>query len=115
MVRDVAAAEGIGAGVSATGALERAIAESVARRMLEKMSAEEVAAAQASGFGVYMLASTVVGSVSATLGVSLGFGFYTLMAKAISIAIGPVGITAVAGRRTQARARSASVVSSPTR
>lgn len=47
--------------------------------------------AQASGFGVYLLASSTVGAISGLVGVSLPFAFYTAMSSVINIAIGPVG------------------------
>ena len=47
--------------------------------------------AQASGFGVYLLASSTVGAISGLVGVSLPFAFYTTMSSVINIAIGPVG------------------------
>jgi len=50
--------------------------------------------ANASGFGVYMMASTVVGAVSNALGLGLGFGFYIAMSKTISLLI-PGGFAAV--------------------
>jgi hypothetical protein len=49
--------------------------------------------AQASGFGVYLMASSVVGSISSALGVTLPFVFYTSMSKGISLMIGPPGWT----------------------
>ena len=48
-------------------------------------------AAQMSGFGVYLLASTSLGAVTATLGVTLPFAVYTTMSSAIAVIIGPVG------------------------
>ena len=48
-------------------------------------------AAQLSGFGVYMLASAVVGAVTGILGITLSFGFYTAMSSVISVVIGPMG------------------------
>lgn len=51
-----------------------------------------IGAAQLSGFGVYLLASSTVGALSSALGVALPFAFYTGMSKVISIAIGPVGL-----------------------
>ncbi|MFV1449141.1 hypothetical protein VBZ51_08335 [Maribacter sp. HS] len=50
-----------------------------------------IGAAQLSGFGVYLLASSTVGTLSSVVGVTLPFAFYTGMSKVISIAIGPVG------------------------
>lgn len=48
-------------------------------------------AAQLSGFGVYLLASTSLGAVTATLGVTLPFAVYTTMSSTIAVLIGPVG------------------------
>lgn len=48
-------------------------------------------AAQISGFGVYLLASTSLGAITAALGVTLPFVLYTTMSSAIAIIIGPVG------------------------
>ncbi|MBT8440444.1 MAG: hypothetical protein KJO91_12000 [Gammaproteobacteria bacterium] len=47
--------------------------------------------AQASGFGIYLMASTVVGAATSAIGITLPFAFYTGMSQAISVAIGPVG------------------------
>ncbi|MBD0824423.1 glycoside hydrolase family 18 protein [Aestuariibaculum marinum] len=51
-----------------------------------------IGAAQLSGFGVYMLASSTVASVASLVGVTLPFAFYTTMSSVISFAIGPVGV-----------------------
>lgn len=48
-------------------------------------------AAQLSGFGVYTMASTLLGGITSMVGVTLPFAFYTTMSSAISVAIGPVG------------------------
>lgn len=48
-------------------------------------------AAQLSGFGVYLLASTSLGVVTAALGITLPFVVYTTMSSAIAVIIGPVG------------------------
>lgn len=50
-----------------------------------------IGAAQLSGFGVYMLASSTVAAISGLVGVTLPFAFYTTMSSVISFAIGPVG------------------------
>ena len=55
------------------------------------MAATGIVAAQASGFAVYMAASTVVGAASHALSIALPFAFYTSMSHAIALAIGPVG------------------------
>lgn len=48
-------------------------------------------AAQASGFGVYLLASTTLGALTSAIGITLPFAVYTTLSSAISVAIGPVG------------------------
>ena len=48
-------------------------------------------AAQLSGFGIYMLASSTVGAITSLLGITLPFALYTGMSSAISFVIGPVG------------------------
>ena len=48
-------------------------------------------AAQLSGFGVYLLASSTVGAITSVLGITLPFAFYTGMSSVISFVIGPVG------------------------
>lgn len=48
-------------------------------------------AAQLSGFGVYLLASSTVGAITSVLGITLPFAFYTGMSSLISFVIGPVG------------------------
>jgi hypothetical protein len=47
--------------------------------------------AQASGFGVYILASSTVGAITSVLGITLPFAFYTGLSSVISFAIGPIG------------------------
>ena len=54
-------------------------------------------AAQLSGFGVYLVASTALGAISSTLGLGLGFGAFVGLSKAISIIIGPVGWAVLIG------------------
>jgi uncharacterized protein YaaW (UPF0174 family) len=99
--------------------IEKSIFEKTVKNMAENMSQEEkdefirklnefaeqhgkkstglvsagatITIAQASGFGVYLLASSVVGSLSSAAGVALSFGAYTGMSEAISFAIGPAG------------------------
>lgn len=51
-----------------------------------------IGAAQASGFGVYVLASSTVGAIASVVGITLPFAFYTGLSTAISYAIGPLGI-----------------------
>lgn len=50
-------------------------------------------AAQLSGFGVYMLGSTMLGAINAALGLGLGFGAFAGLSQAIAVVIGPVGWT----------------------
>ncbi len=54
-----------------------------------------LAAAQMSGFGVYLLGSTLLGALNYALGLGLGFGAFTGLSSAISIAIGPLGWAAL--------------------
>jgi hypothetical protein len=53
-----------------------------------------LAAAQASGFGVYLGATTALGFVSHAVGVTLPFAAYTGMTSTISFLIGPAGFLA---------------------
>lgn len=46
---------------------------------------------RASGFGIYLAASTVLGAVTHALGITLPFVIYTSMSRAIALALGPVG------------------------
>jgi uncharacterized protein YaaW (UPF0174 family) len=48
-------------------------------------------AAQLSGFGIYLLASTSLGAITTALGIALPFVVYTTMSSTIAIIIGPVG------------------------
>ena len=48
-------------------------------------------AAKLSGFGVYLLASTSLGALTATLGLTLPFAVYTTMSSAIAVILGPAG------------------------
>lgn len=47
--------------------------------------------AQLSGFGIYLLASTTLGTLTGILGVTLPFVAYTTMSSTIAVIIGPVG------------------------
>lgn len=47
--------------------------------------------AQASGFGVYLLASSTIGAISSAVGITLPFALYTTMSSVLSIITGPVG------------------------
>jgi uncharacterized protein YaaW (UPF0174 family) len=48
-------------------------------------------AAKMSGFGVYLLASTVLGSLTKALGLTLPFAVYMGMSQAIALVLGPIG------------------------
>ena len=48
-------------------------------------------AAQVSGFGVYLLATSTLSTLSGIIGISLPFAAYTGLSSAISVIIGPVG------------------------
>ena len=48
-------------------------------------------AAQLSGFGVYMLATTSLGAITGAMGITLPFAAYTTMTTAMGVIIGPVG------------------------
>ncbi len=48
-------------------------------------------AAQLSGFGIFLAASTSVGALTGLLGITLPFAFYTGMSSVIATVIGPVG------------------------
>jgi uncharacterized protein YaaW (UPF0174 family) len=50
-----------------------------------------LSAAQLSGFGIYLGASTLVGALTSAIGVTLPFAFYTGMSSIIAVLIGPVG------------------------
>jgi uncharacterized protein YaaW (UPF0174 family) len=56
-----------------------------------------LSAAQASGFGIYMGATTALGLASHAVGVTLPFAVYTGMTSTIAFLIGPVGFLATAG------------------
>ena len=56
-----------------------------------------MAAAKASGFGVYLMASTVLGGLTSTLGITLPFAVYMGMSQAIALVIGPVAWLALVG------------------
>lgn len=47
--------------------------------------------ANASGFGLYLMSSTLVGGLTSILGITLPFTFYTGMSSALSFVTGPVG------------------------
>ncbi|MHB8391251.1 MAG: hypothetical protein ACYDBH_16980 [Acidobacteriaceae bacterium] len=50
-----------------------------------------LSAAQMSGFGVYLLGSTLLGAINGALGLGLGFGAFAGLSSLISTVIGPVG------------------------
>lgn len=54
-------------------------------------------AARASGFGVYLMASTVLGGLTGALGITLPFAAYLGMSQVIALALGPVGWLALFG------------------
>jgi uncharacterized protein YaaW (UPF0174 family) len=54
-----------------------------------------LAAAQLSGFGVYVLGSTLLGGLNSALGLGLGFSAFTGLSSAISVLIGPIGWAAL--------------------
>ncbi|MCU0565788.1 MAG: hypothetical protein MUF49_04255 [Oculatellaceae cyanobacterium Prado106] len=54
-------------------------------------------AAKMSGFGVYLLASTVLGGLTNALGITLPFAIYMGMSQTIALILGPVGWVALAG------------------
>ena len=47
--------------------------------------------AKLSGFGIYLLASTTLGSLSGMIGITLPFVVYTTMSRTIALVLGPVG------------------------
>jgi uncharacterized protein YaaW (UPF0174 family) len=54
-------------------------------------------AARMSGFGVYLMASTLLGSATSALGITLPFAAYIGMSQAIALFISPIGWAALAG------------------
>lgn len=54
-----------------------------------------IGAAQASGFGVYLLATSTVGAIASVVGVTLPFAVYTTLSSAISYLIGPIGFLVI--------------------
>lgn len=61
------------------------------------LSGGAMLAAKMSGFGVYMLASTVLGGLTGALGISLPFAVYMGVSQTIALVLGPVGWAALAG------------------
>ncbi len=56
-----------------------------------------MAAAKASGFEGYLIASTVLGGLTSALGIILPFAGYMGMSQMIALAVGPVGWLALFG------------------
>lgn len=54
-------------------------------------------AAKMSGFGVYLLASTTLGSLTGALGLTLPFGVYMGVSQTLALILGPVGWVGLAG------------------
>lgn len=50
-------------------------------------------AASASGFTMYIMATTIVGGITGILGITLPFVFYTGMSSILSVVTGPIGWT----------------------
>ncbi|SRR5579883_1488742 len=61
------------------------------------LSGSVMTVAKMSGFGVYLLASTVLGGLTNALGIALPFAIYLGMSQAIAFILGPVGWAALAG------------------
>jgi uncharacterized protein YaaW (UPF0174 family) len=61
------------------------------------LSGGAMIAARMSGFGVYLLASTVLGTLTGALGITLPFAVYIGMSQTIALILGPVGWAALAG------------------
>ena len=61
----------------------------------EILAAGALGAAQLSGFGIYIAASTVLSAATGLIGVALPFAAYTTLSSAISVAIGPAGWAAL--------------------
>lgn len=56
-----------------------------------------MALAKMSGFGVYLMASTVLGGLTGALGITLPFAIYMGMSQTIALLLGPIGWAALAG------------------
>lgn len=54
-------------------------------------------AAKLSGFSVYLLASTTLGSLAGALGITLPFAVYMGMSQTIALILGPIGWAALGG------------------
>lgn len=56
-----------------------------------------LALAHASGFGIYLAASSAVGALTGAMGLTLPFAFYTTMSSSIALFTGPVGWALLGG------------------
>lgn len=61
------------------------------------ISGNAMLAAKMSGFGVYLLSSTVLGSFTSALGITLPFAVYMGVSQTIALILGPIGWAALAG------------------
>ena len=61
------------------------------------LSGSVMTVAKMSGFGVYLLASTVLGGLTNALGITLPFAIYIGLSQTIALILGPVGWAALAG------------------
>ena len=61
------------------------------------LSGGAMLAAKMSGFGVYLIASTVLGSLTGALGITLPFTIYMGVSQSLAFILGPVGWVALAG------------------
>jgi uncharacterized protein YaaW (UPF0174 family) len=61
----------------------------------EILGAGALAMGNASGFGIYLLGSTVLGAMNGALGLGLGFGAFTGLSSVIATTIGPPGWAAI--------------------
>jgi uncharacterized protein YaaW (UPF0174 family) len=57
----------------------------------EILGAAALTVGNASGFGIYLLGSTVLGALNGALGLGLGFGAFTGLSSVIAAIIGPLG------------------------
>jgi len=74
----------------------RALAEQYSPHIGKEMAGfASLTAAQLSGFGIYLLGSTLLGALNSVLGLGLGFGAFTGLSSLISVAIGPWGWAAL--------------------
>ena len=61
------------------------------------LSGSAMAVAKMSGFGVYLLASTVLSGLTSTFGITLPFAIYIGMSQTIALMLGPIGWIALTG------------------